>query len=185
MVHGNSGRKEGRDGAGGPSPSGLKAVLIVVVALVVGIGVLSRVNSGHSPNAGGQTTTTTTHATTPTTAAAPSPTVTPPSQIKLQVLNGVSPTSSYAGEWTTKLKNNPGYITESPANASSMVSHSEIYMLKAHRTKAADALAKTVGLPTTAVNTTVPPPASAPIPSSLRSTADLVLVIGPDLTSKA
>jgi hypothetical protein len=42
-----------------------------------------------------------------------------------------------------------------------------------------------VALPVTAVNQTVPAPASAPIPAAERTTANLVLVIGPDLAGSA
>ena len=47
------------------------------------------------------------------------------------------------------------------------------------------ALAVAVGLPATAVNATTPPPTSAPIPGGVASTANLVLVIGPDLAGSA
>jgi hypothetical protein len=42
-----------------------------------------------------------------------------------------------------------------------------------------------VGLPVTAVNQTIPAPASAPIPANARTTANLVLIIGPDLAAHA
>lgn len=182
MVQGNTGRNEGRPGGSGGSGSagGIKAVLIIVVAVLVGVGVLSRVNSGHSTTATAETPTTAATATAPTTGTpTTSTTVAPPNKVKLQVLNGVSRTSAYAGEFTTKLAANPGYVTEPPANATTLVTHSAIYVLKHDKKNEGLELATAVGLPASVVHS-APPPATAPIPSSLRTTADLALVIGPD-----
>ena len=92
-----------------------KAVLVIAVVVVVGWWVLLK----GTPSSHVATTTTTTHATTtirpatpPTTAAAA---LIPPSSIKLQVLNGVL-TGSLAGQWSAKLKANPGYNTLTPDN---------------------------------------------------------------------
>lgn len=168
--------------------NGMKAVVLIAVLIVLAIGVLAR-SSGHPTPAVGAATA---HkaATGPTTTVPAAPTSTtpttvlPPSQVKVQVLNGVL-TGSLAGEWTTKLKANPGYQTLPPDNATSKVSTSVIYVLTPGYKSEAAALAAAVGLPSTAVNTTVPPPASAPIPASERASANLVLVVGPDLAGTA
>lgn len=164
----------------------MKAVVLIAVLIVLAIGVLAR-STNHATVA---TTATSRKAaaptTTPTTApAATTPTtVLPASQVKVQVLNGVL-TGALAGQWSTKLKANPGYQTLPPDNATAKVTASVIYILTPGYGPEADALAAAVGLPSSAVNTTVPAPASAPIPVAERATANLVLVIGPDLAGSA
>jgi hypothetical protein len=166
------------------SPGGMqtgKAVLVIVVVVIVGWVVLRHGTS--SPHASAPTTTRPVSSTT----AAPSTTTVPlvaPANIKLQVLNGVL-TGSLAGEWSAKLKANPGYDTLAPLNATAKVAQSEIYIVTPGFQREANALAVAVGLPVTAVNVTVPPPASAPVPAASRTTANLILVIGPDLASSA
>ncbi len=76
-------------------------------------------------------------------------------------------TGSLAGEWSAKLKANPGYDTLAPLNATAKVAQSEIYIVTPGFQREANALAVAVGLPVTAVNVTVPPPASAPIPAAI------------------
>ena len=120
-------------------------------------------------------------ATPPTTVAAA---LIPPSSIKLQVLNGVL-TGSLAGQWSAKLKANPGYNTLTPDNSTAKVATSVIYIITPGYRREANALAVAVGFPVTAVNTTVPAPSSAPIPAAERTTANLVLIIGPDLAGSA
>lgn len=158
-----------------------KAVVVIAVLVVLGVAVLARANGG-SANVVAAThpaaTTTTLPQVTTTT------TLVPAAQIKLQVLNGVG-TGALAGEWSTKLRANPGYDTLTALNATARVSSSAIYVVSPGFVPEADALAAVVGLPTSAVNTTIPPPSSAPIPSSVVSTANLVLVIGPDLAASA
>ncbi len=160
-----------------------KAVLVIAVVVVVGWVILRHGTS------------TPTHASTPTTTRQPAvttPATTPPttvalkpaSSIKLQVLNGVL-TGSLAGQWTTKLKANPGYNTQPPLNATARVAQSQIYIITPGYQREANALAVAVGLPVTAVVGTIPPPSTAPIPTAAKSTANLVLVIGPDLAGSA
>lgn len=163
-----------------------KALAVIVVLVIIGVFVLSK--SG-KPTKTGVATSHTTHSTStiPTSTVPPSTTTTtllPVSQVKLQVLNGVL-TGSLAGQWTAKLKSNPGYTTEPADNATARVAASIIYVLTPGYQPEARALATTVGLSVTAVDTTVPPPSTAPIPASERTTANLVLVIGPDLASSA
>lgn len=163
-----------------------KALALVVVVVLVGWLVLH-----HSPaRSSAQATATTTHhssTASSTTVASTTTTTTPlvpPSSIKLQVLNGVL-SGPLAGQWSNKLKQSPGYDTLAPDNATSKVSTSAIYVMTARYLPEAKALASVVGLPPSAINTTVPAPSSAPIPSAERANANLVLVIGPDLANKA
>jgi hypothetical protein len=176
------GRPPGR--SSGSTQTG-KAVLVIAVVVVVGWWVLLK-SSPSSHVASGATTTlhttTTIHqATAPTTAVAP---LIAPASIKLQVLNGLQ-TGNLAGQWSTKLKANPGYNTLPPDNATAKVAASQIYIMTPGYQREANALAVAVGLPVTAVNQTVPAPATAPIPAAERTTANLVLIIGPDLAGSA
>lgn len=166
----------GRGGEGGVQT--VKAVIVIAVLVALGIAVLARATSGHNVASASSTTSTTTIPSTTTT------TLVPAAQIKLQVLNGVL-TGSLAGEWSSKLKSNPGYNTLPALDATSKVTSSQIYVVTTGYTAEAQALAAVVGLPTSAVNSTIPPPSSAPIPSSVLSSANLVLVIGPDLAASA
>jgi hypothetical protein len=177
------GRQTG--GTSGATQTG-KAILVIAVVVFVGwLLLLKSSPTGHGSASGATTTlhaTTTIHqATTPTTAA---PALIPPASIKLQVLNGLL-TGSLAGQWSTKLKANPGYNTLPPNNATAKVSTSEIYIMTPGYQREANALAVAVGLPVTAVNQTIPAPATAPIPANARTTANLVLIIGPNLAGSA
>lgn len=177
-----TGRREGDGGRDGGEVHWFRAVVVLAVVVLVGVGVLAKVNTGHgTPKASSGSTSVSS-----TTVAAPTTTTTtvPPSQVKVQVLNGVL-TGPLAGEWSQKLKSSYGYITEPPDNATAKVSASAIYVLTPGYSAEANALAQQVGLSASAVNPTVPAPASAPIPASERATANLVLVIGPDLASSA
>jgi hypothetical protein len=166
---------------------------VIAVVILIGVAVLHR--SGKPVSASSSTTapptthgaTTPTHpAVTTTTVARPTTTTTlvPVSSVKLTVLNGTG-ISGVAKKWSDKLKANPGYNTLAPDNATKNVTASEIYVITPGYEAEAQALARTVGLPSTAVNPTVPAPASAPIPAGDREAANLVLVIGPDLAAKA
>ncbi len=167
--------------AGASSAAGL---VLVAVLLVVGILVLSK--SGGTTHATATAVTKPKKAATTTTVPAPTTTTTtvPPSQVKVQVLNGVL-VGELATQWSAKLKAGYGYLTEPPDNATSKVATSVIYVLTPGYTPEADVLAQEIGLTSAAVDTTVPPPASAPIPATERSTANLVLVIGPNLVAGA
>jgi hypothetical protein len=171
-------------GSGGTTQTG-KAVLVIAVVVIVGWLIL-RHGTSSTPLA----TTSTTHAATSTTTvkSATGPTTTvalvPPANIKLQVLNGVL-TGNLASEWSNKRKANPGYNTLPPDNATAKVAQSEIYVVTPGYLPEGQALAVAVGLPASAVNPTIPPPSTAPIPPSERATANLVLVVGPDLAGSA
>ncbi|HET6965927.1 MAG TPA: LytR C-terminal domain-containing protein [Acidimicrobiales bacterium] len=173
--------------AGGrrPGPDGAvqwgRALLIIAVLVVIGVFILNR--TGSSP-AGKSATTTTRPKTTSTTAPAPTTTVAlvQPSQIKVQVLNGVL-TGSLAGQWTTKLKSQFGYQTQPPDDATAKVSASVIYVVTPGYDAEARQLAASIGLAPTAV--TSPLPATAPVKTAERTTSNLILVVGPDLAGTA
>jgi LytR cell envelope-related transcriptional attenuator len=171
--------------AGGPaSTPGGRAALVIVAVLVVGWLVLRHGSS--SPSAATTTTHTTQTSTSSSTVAPTTTTVAliPPASIKLQVLNGVG-SGNLATEWSNKLKANPGYNTLAPDDATTKVATSVIYIITAGYLPEAQHLAAVVGLPATAVDETIPAPATAPIPAHDRAAANLVLVIGPNLASTA
>lgn len=166
---------------GGGTHAG-KAALVIAVVVVLGWIVLHHgPNARLAPSAASTSRTTTAATLAPSTT---STTIVPPASIKLQVLNGTG-SGNLATQWSNKLRSSPGYDTLAPDNATAKVSQSEIFVLTPGYLPEAYALATTVGLSPSAVNTTIPAPASAPIPTSERSKANLVLVIGPDLVSGA
>jgi hypothetical protein len=165
----------------------VRAVVLIVVAVLVAVLLLH-----HTSRSSANPTSAVTTVPPVTTTLAPSSTTTVPatttttialSSVKVQVLNGASATQAIAGPFTTKLQG-LGYATVSADNATSDVTTSSIYVLVAGYTASADTLAATLGLPAPAVVTTLP--ATAPIPASTKALGpDLVLVVGPDLASKA
>jgi len=121
---------------------------------------------------------------TPTTTVAPPTTTVPlvaPANVRVQALNGLLE-GSLAGELNAKLKTD-GYATLAADNATTRVTATSIYVLTPGFVPEANALAQKLGLPTTVVVDTIPPPATAPIPNYILGHADLVVVIGPDLAA--
>lgn len=157
-----------------------KAILVIVVVMVLGWIVLRHGPSTTVGTAAQRTSVSVTTTTVPPTTT----TLVPAASIKVQVLNGTG-SGNLASQWSAKLKTTAGYNTLAPDDTTSKVTASAIYVITPGYIPEAYALATAVGLPQSAVNTTVPAPSSAPIPASERSKADLVLVIGPDLASRA
>lgn len=156
-----------------------KAVVVIAVMVVLGWIVLHHTPGARSAN--GPTAKVAASATT-TTLPTTTTTLVPAASIKVQVLNGTGG-GSLASQWASKLKSTAGYDTLAPDDATSKVTASAIYVITPGYLPEAYALATAVGLPASSVNTTIPAPSSAPIPTSERSKADLVLVVGPDLAS--
>jgi LytR cell envelope-related transcriptional attenuator len=177
----------GQGSGNGDGVHTLKALVLIVAVVLIGWAVLHHTTKAHSPTPSASSPTTATTA--PTTVPGRATTTTtvaliPPSSIKLQVLNGVG-SGQLATEWSNKLKADPGYDTLAPADATATVPASRIYIVTPGYQREAQALATTVGLTAAAIVATAPPPASAPIPSTARTNANLVLIIGPDLAGKA
>ena len=156
-----------------------KAIVVIVVMMVLGWIVLHHGSSNPAAPAHRASATATT-----TTVPSTTTTLVPPASIKVQVLNGTG-SGNLAGQWSTKLKTTGGYDTLAPDDSTSKVTASAIYVITPGYVPEAYALATAVGLPPSAVNTTVPAPSGAPIPTSERAKADLVLVVGPDLAASA
>jgi hypothetical protein len=164
-------------------------LVVTVIAVVIAVLILHHNGEGSSSAAATGPTTTQSANTTTTISVTGVPTTTTvplvsPPEIRLQVLNGIG-TGSYAGEFSTKLHATPGYNTLAPDNATATAQSSAIYIVTTGYLPEAKALAATVGLPASAIVQTTPPPSTAPIPAADLTKADLVLVIGPDLRSKA
>lgn len=176
------GRRGGADGG----VQWAKALALIAVLVVLGVVILDKTQNSPAT----RTSTSTRHgaAGSTTTSTVPAPTTTttllPAAQVKVQVLNGIG-TGSYAGLWTTKLKTQFGYVTEPADDATTKVPTSIIYVLTPGYGPEANQLAARVGLPASTVYPTIPPPAAAPIKTSERATANLVLVVGPDLQGTA
>ena len=164
----------------------VKALVLIAALVLIGVLILSRTGKSSSTH----TSTSTHHSSgSPTTSSsvpAPSTTTTllPAGQVKVQVLNGLR-TGALAGQWSQKLKTQFGYVTELPDDTTVKTTTSVIYVLTLGYIGEADQLASQVGLTASAVDQTVPAPATAPIPATERSTANLVLVIGQDLAGTA
>jgi hypothetical protein len=163
-----------------------RGIILIVVAVLVAVLVLRHHPASTASSSAAVTTvpvTTTLPVTSTTTLPATTTTTIPLATVKVQVLNGASPTQPVAGAFTAKLKAE-GYATVSADNATSVVATSSIYVLVASFAPAANTLAVSLGLPTSAVVTTLP--STAPIPASTKTLGpDLVLVVGQDLASKA
>lgn len=185
------------DGGGGLVRDGAtqtgRAVILIVVAIVVAVVLLhhhepSAVNASSTSKASSSTTEASSATTVPPHATTTAPTTTPPStvpvaNVKVLVLNGASFAQPYASEFTAKLKT-LGYNTLTPNNASGTVTKTAIYVLTQGFAPEAQALASSLGLPPTAVQTNVP--SGPPLSSGISGTgANLVLVVGPDLAAQA
>jgi hypothetical protein len=167
-------------------------VILVAIAVVVGILLLYR--SGHggtgasaasstATTAKAKTKTTTTRPNTGTSAVTPTATTTtlapprPASAVKVLVANA-SGIRGLAGVTATKL-HTAGYNTLAVVNATKQVTATIIYYQPGYQQEAA-ALAQDLGLPPTAVQ-----PMATPPPVTNLSTANILVVAGPDLGGSA
>ena len=183
----------GRSGRWPSAPSGasggtntVRAVVLLVVAVAVAVGILSQIHSPRGTRTAGTATTTTT-ARRDDTGSSTTTTTVPllaPSKVTVQVLNGLI-SGSLSSEWSAKLKDTYGYQTLPPNNVTRADTADTIYIVKAGFLPEAQVLAHQLALPTSVIVPSVPPPASAPIPATVLHQADLVLVVGQGLASKA
>jgi hypothetical protein len=179
MTRPPAGRRPGSDGG----LNWAKALVLIVVLVIIGVLILKDTGKGTpSARTGGSHATTTTTATTVPVSTSTT-TLLPPAQVKVQVLNGANFSQPLASEWTAKLKARPGYTMEPGDNATSTVAASTIYVVTPGYLPEAEQLAATVGISNSAIVSSVP--TNAPIKASERSTANLILVVGPDLAATA
>jgi hypothetical protein len=163
-------------GKGGAFPAARAAVVLVafVVTTVLLLGV---VHPTKTITGSGPTTTTTTatshgghHASTTTTS-----TTRPPSTVPVLVANASGVTGA-AGTVTSQLQVG-GWNMQPPVNATARVATSHVYYV-AGQQSAANAIAASLHLPTSAVA-----PYTTAAPVSPIGTAEVVVVVGPDLAS--
>jgi LytR cell envelope-related transcriptional attenuator len=172
----------------------IRAVLLVVIVVAIGVLVLARMSTPHNTAAaatGSSTTTatttkgagTTTTSTTTTTVATSSTTTTtvPPSSVTVLVLNGTT-TPHAALYFQTKLSKQ-GYDTLAPNNAATdTVKLSEIVIAKG-TAKSTNAY-QVAGIVGVGPSQVVEPSASndSAIPPSMLQSADLIVLVGSDIS---
>jgi hypothetical protein len=171
-------------GQGGAFPIGraviVLAMFVLATVLLLRVTHLSATTSATTSATGSATTSATGSAsTTPTTTHPSSPTTTttahPPSSVPVLVANA-SRVSGAAATVTNQLQVG-GWAMQPPVNASAQVPTSHVYYV-AGQEQAATQIAKSLHLPASAV---VPYTTAAPITSI--GTAEVVVVVGPDLAS--
>jgi hypothetical protein len=156
-------------------------VVLVAVAVVVAVLLISQIHGPAAKTAGGTPSAKAEH---PTTTTSTTVALVDPKHIKLQVLNGLI-NGSLSSEFSAKLHRQYGYVTLAPNNTTKLDRTSEIYIVTSGYLPEAQVLAKEVGLPTSAIDPSVPPPTTAPLPAASLTGADLILVVGSSLASKA
>jgi hypothetical protein len=184
---------EGPPEGGGPEPTGRvaigRALVLLVIAVVVGT-LLLQVGSRPSVSgtagvvttttAPGATTTTAPGATTTTVHHATSTTTTttgvPHASVKVLVANGTS-TPGVAAHFTQQLQAQ-GWSTLSPVDTTSPVSASTVYYAAGQQAAAAQ-IAASLGLRSGAVQ-----PLTTAVPVSGTNGVEVVVVIGPDLAGQ-
>jgi hypothetical protein len=159
-------------GGGGGFPlvrAGIVVVAFVVVTVLL-LGVIHPTSSGTAAGPVATTTTTPAHPTTTTTTV-------PPSHVPVLVANASGITGA-ATAVTAQLQT-AGWDLLPPVNASTQVTKSNVYYV-AGQQKPAEAIATSLQLPASAV---VPYTTSAPVSSI--GTAEVLVVVGPDLADKS
>jgi hypothetical protein len=112
-----------------------------------------------------------------TTTTAPLPNVAP-STIRVLVANATN--TNGAASAVSSLLSGKGFSTLAPVNALTVVSASQVYAIGAANVGAARQVAAALGLPASSIE-----PASQPVPVASVGAATVVVVVGPDLTSRA
>jgi hypothetical protein len=186
-------------GPGGPPPSTrpgatsqpLRAALVVVVAVAIAVGVLVRMSPAHSAAsptgtthpAAASTTTVPSATTTPAVVTTTTTTTTvPPATVTVLVLNGW--TTEHAALYFQKKLAGDGYDTLAPNNALDETSTTtSVFVVAPSDSTTGTAIAELLGLPSSAV---VVPSATndSAIPASLLHQADIIVVVGADISKQ-
>ncbi|HAM03292.1 MAG TPA: hypothetical protein DCQ30_13865 [Acidimicrobiaceae bacterium] len=166
-----------------------RGIVLVIAAVIVGAVLLPSATRPPLSSAATAATTTPTSPSSPSSSsgseAPPSSTSTtstapvnaPPSSIKVLVANGTN--SNGAAAAVSSFLNGKGFGTLSPVDALTTVSASQVYAVGG-ATAAARQVATALGLSASAVE-----PSTQPIPVSSVGNATVVVIVGPDLTSRA
>lgn len=169
---------EGSGGRGGGVPAS-RALVVLVLFVLITVLALSQIHTGPSratsqPGSASTTTPTTSpgrgHHTTTTT------TTIPPSTVQVAVFNA-SEVNGVARSVSNEL-HPAGWNLLTPSNASETVTASRVYYLAGYRAPAV-AIASSLQIPVTAV---IPYSSAAPISSM--GTAQVAVVVGPDLAAR-
>jgi hypothetical protein len=165
-----SGDSGGRDG-GFPT---FRALLVLVAFVAITVLVLSEIHPAATKVASASTasTTTTTRPTHPTTTT----TTTPPNKVPVAVANASGVTGA-AAKISTQLATG-GWDMLAPENATKDVTTSSVYFVAGFQPEA-EIIATSLHLPASAVA-----PYTTAVPISSIGTAEVVVVIGPDLADK-
>jgi len=173
VASSNTRPDSGGEMAGEDGPNLARAAVVIVVAVVLGI-LLLQVGSrpvAHLPGS-------TAAAASSTTTSAPTTTTTiNRANVHVLVANGTS-TAEGATDYANEL-HAQGWATLPPADTTTPATASNVYYSAGNQAAAA-ALANELGLKPAAVQ-----PLSTTVPVSSVAGADLVLVLGPDLASRA
>lgn len=196
-AQGAFGAPAGGPGGGRPRGPGaaqpFRAVLVVVVAVLVGVGVLARMSPPHNTAAAAgrvtttvpRTTGTTSRPTTSSTTVLTSTTTTttvPPASVVVLVLNGW--TTAHAALYFQKKLAADGYDTKAPTNALSETNKtSTIFVVKPQDQANGLAIARSLGVPATAVIAPAPSNDSA-VPASELNVADVIVLVGGDISTQ-
>jgi hypothetical protein len=196
---GSSGTSGGPGGPASPTRQGatsqpLRAALVVIVAVAIAVGVLVRMSPAHSSASPGGTT----HPSTVTTTTVPASTVTtlpavvtttsttavtaPPSSVTVLVLNGW--TTEHAALYFQKKLAGDGYDTLAPNNALNEANATtSVFVVSPADSATGTAIAELLGLSASAV---VAPSATndSAIPASVLHQADIVVVVGADISKQ-
>ncbi len=170
----------GPDRSGGPGRQAhdhvdlQRGVVLVAVAVILGI-ILLQVNAKTAPVTASATSAAHHHVATapPTTTT----TTVPRSAVHVLVANGVG-SGEFATDFSDELQTQ-GWSVLPPEDATSTVTASAVYYAPGSRGPAL-ALAKGLGLPSAVVQ-----PLSTTVPVTSAAGANVVLVVGPDLSAKA
>lgn len=180
-------------GPGGRHPAAVakpfRAFLVVLLGLVVGVAVLADQGSSPKVTAATGPSTTVVHraavttTTVPATTLPPTTTTTvPPSSVKVLVLNGW--TTAHGALYFQKKLQAEGYDTLAPYNAtsSSIKTSQVLYSSSRYLVNAAD-IAQQMQVPASGVRLASPSDASA-VPSNLLGQAEVIVVIGQDISNQ-
>jgi len=174
---GSSGRPAGSPGRGHGAPriEPARALVVVVVAIVVGVLCLG---VGGRPPVGSPKTTfaSSTEAPPPTTTTTTSPTVAATASVKVLVANGGT-VNGAAAYFATKLKKD-GWGTLAPVTATGPVTTSAVYYASG-QDRFALVIATSLGLASSTVQ-----PISSATPVASVTGASVVLVVGPNLAAE-
>jgi len=178
----------------GATSQPFRAALVVVVAVAIAVGVLVRMSPAHSSSSPPGTThpAAVTTTTVPTGTATTSPAVVtttsttavtaPPSSVTVLVLNGW--TTRHAALYFQKKLAGDGYDTLAPNNALNETNATtSVFVVAPSDTATGTAIAELLGLTSSAVVTPSATNDSA-IPTTLLHQADIVVVVGGDISKQ-